>query len=132
MSVHGCACSSGPVKTTTGIPCGDGEKHRLFTPNGIEEFEVETVQLSSHSTYQLEGVNSPSILLVLDGEGTAKASTRATTAFNDNSQISSLGKGKVFFVPACTALELSSSPSSKLHIALAHINLSAGDSITAA
>ena len=117
--------------TTTGIPSGDGEKHRLFTPQNISEFEVETVQLSTHSTYQLEGVNSPSILLVLDGEGLAKASTRASTVINDNSQSSSLGRGRIFFVPACTALELSTG-SSKLHVALAHINLSGGDTITAA
>jgi len=109
------------MATTTGTPMGAGGGHRVFSPNGVSEFEVETVQLDNGSSYELPAFSSAAIMVVLDGDGTV-------TPVVDPHQphIHQVSKGKVFLCPADTALQITAGPY-RLHLAFAHINLFGGD-----
>ena len=112
------------MTTTTGTPIGAGGGHRVFSPNGVSEFEVETVNLDNGSSYELPSFSSAAIMVVLDGDGTI------TPVVADTPQPHEVSKGKVYLCPADTALQITAGPD-RLYMAFAHINIFGGDASAA-
>jgi len=120
--------ASGPMAVTEGevLREGGGKEHRRFSPGeGIPEFEVETIKLEGGGreggrdggSFTWEGLDGPSLLLVLEGEGVGEEFTEGGKGGEDEAEeemlmleekghIVPLRKGQVFFVPANTSLVL--------------------------
>lgn len=65
------------------------EARRLYTPP-VPEFEVEAIELGAHQKYALKPRQGASLVLVVDGEGSASVGQEAV----------SVGRGRVYFQPA--------------------------------
>eukprot|EP00884_Botryococcus_braunii_P009308 jgi/Botrbrau1/18379/Bobra.0403s0003.1 len=80
------------------------EYTKVYSPP-FEEFEVFRVDLPASASTILPGNQGPTIVLVMQGEGSIKAVSRIV---NDATQsLVTVGTGGIFFVPAQTSLEIS-------------------------
>ena len=72
------------METTEGEVVDAKGAHRRFTPDNISDFEVETVQLGDKEPLCVRPIDSPSILLVLDGKWTQHHATQDVSNTSSN------------------------------------------------
>jgi len=91
----------------------DPWRERYSTP--VEEFEVAVVNVPAGREYTLQGINSPTFVVVLSGESTATCELKGEDIWS---------RGSTYFLPSNTQIALSNlSSSHPFKFTIAHANL---------